>query len=256
MDDTPTRERIRLQHRGANTNKGLGPGSFIEMQSTGDVIHKVYGDNYTIVAGNNYIIIGTAQSSSGAINNGQQLNITVNGDAYFDVKGDRIEKVEGNYELHVKGDYNVTIEGNADISSVGNMDIGANPIFGGQMSITAGDSLVVDSDLSVTGEMTAAKITSPGRIDSGSGISAGPLGFVSVLGGLSIGVPVAAPETIICAGDINALGAMNSPLGNFGIMSSIWSYDVVNLAIFNSHTHIASGFGSPTTPPVPQEIGA
>jgi hypothetical protein len=240
MDDTPTRERIRLQHRGANTANGLGAGSFIEMQSTGDVIHKVYGDGYSIIAGNNYVLINGV------------CNITVQGDAYLHVMGDKVEQIDGNYELHVKGDYLQTIEGNADISSVGNMDIGANPIFGGQMSITAGDSLVVDTDLTVTGELSAGKITSVGRVDAGTGVSAGPLGFVSLLGGLSIGLPAAAPLNIVCSGPISSLTSVNAPLGNFGISNSILGFDVVNLLLHNTHTHPAPT--GVTGPPVPFEV--
>jgi hypothetical protein len=44
MDDTPTRERIRLQH-----GKSL---TFIEMQPNGDQVHKVFGDDYEITIKN------------------------------------------------------------------------------------------------------------------------------------------------------------------------------------------------------------
>ena len=37
MDDTPTRERVRLNHRS---------GTFIELHPSGDEVHKVYGDGY------------------------------------------------------------------------------------------------------------------------------------------------------------------------------------------------------------------
>jgi hypothetical protein len=39
MDDTPTRERVRLQHR---------IGTFLEMHPDGDEVHKVYGTGYEI----------------------------------------------------------------------------------------------------------------------------------------------------------------------------------------------------------------
>jgi hypothetical protein len=44
MDDTPTRERIRLQH-----GKSL---TFIEMHPNGDQVHKVFGDDYEITIKN------------------------------------------------------------------------------------------------------------------------------------------------------------------------------------------------------------
>ena len=40
MDDTPTRERIRIQH---------GKGTFLEMHPNGDEVHKILGDGYEII---------------------------------------------------------------------------------------------------------------------------------------------------------------------------------------------------------------
>lgn len=58
MDDTPKRERVRLQHRS---------GTFIEMHPNGDEVHKVYGDGYEItIKDKNVLIEGNC-------------NITVNG---------------------------------------------------------------------------------------------------------------------------------------------------------------------------------
>jgi hypothetical protein len=58
MDDTPSRERLRLQHRS---------GTFTEMQPNGDEVHKIYGDGYEIIYGNKNVQI-----------NGQ-CNITIYG---------------------------------------------------------------------------------------------------------------------------------------------------------------------------------
>ena len=63
LDDTPTRERIRLQHRS---------GTFVEMHPNGDEVHKIYGNGYVITLGDQNISIG--------IDDGQlakKLNITV-----------------------------------------------------------------------------------------------------------------------------------------------------------------------------------
>jgi hypothetical protein len=49
MDDTPTRERVRIQH-GKSKN-------FIEMHPNGDQVVKVFGDNYEIIAKNNNVLI-------------------------------------------------------------------------------------------------------------------------------------------------------------------------------------------------------
>ena len=46
LDDTPGAERVRIQHRS---------GTFTEIQSNGQEIHKVFGDNYEIIAANNNV---------------------------------------------------------------------------------------------------------------------------------------------------------------------------------------------------------
>ena len=84
MDDTPTRERIRLQHRS---------GTFIEMHPNGDEIHKVYGDGYEITINDKNVLVEG------------KCTVTINGDSVINVKGDKIEQVDGNYELHVKKNY-------------------------------------------------------------------------------------------------------------------------------------------------------
>ena len=48
MDDTPTRERVRLQHRS---------GTFIEMHPNGDEVHKVYGNGYEITIKDKNVLI-------------------------------------------------------------------------------------------------------------------------------------------------------------------------------------------------------
>jgi hypothetical protein len=54
MDDTPTRERIRLQHR---------IGTFMEMYPNGDEVHKVYGTGYEIhLKGKNVLIKGDSKN--------------------------------------------------------------------------------------------------------------------------------------------------------------------------------------------------
>ena len=66
MDDTPNQERIRLQH-------GKKP-SFIELQATGDVVHKIVGDGYEIIAGNKNVVISGFCS------------ITINGDCNMNIE--------------------------------------------------------------------------------------------------------------------------------------------------------------------------
>jgi len=229
MDDTPGRERIRLQHRS---------GTFSEIHSDGTEVHKILGDGYEIIAKDKNVLI------SG------RCSITVNGDATFIVKGDKIEKIEGDYNQEVLGNFTQVVRGNITTTSEKDINIAANPNLLGRVSISAGGDVFVNSDLFVDGLIAADQITSEGRIDAGTGISAGRLGFVTLTGGLSVGVPVAAPETIICSGGIIS-ASITSALANFGTSSSLFHSDLINTVIFNAHKHISPR--GVTSPPLIQQ---
>jgi hypothetical protein len=238
MDDTPGGERVRIHHRS---------GTFIEMHPNGDEVHKIYGDGYEIVTKNKNVLIKGV------------CNITIQGDSIVHVLGDKKELVEGNYSLVVKGDYDLAVKGVASLMSNDDMTIGCGEIAAGSLNIMTGSHLQLSGDLSIDGELTALNIISKGRVDAATGVSAGFLGFVSVEGGLSIGIPAAIPGTINCIGLIDALGpitsliSMEAPLGTFGTMEAILMTDVVNSSIYDYHFHF--GFAGPTSPPVPPFIG-
>lgn len=246
MDDTPTRERVRLQHASK---------TFIEMHPNGDEVHKIIGDGYTIVLGDHNISIGVDDGKLA-----KKLNITVNGDAYFYVKGNKVEQIDGSVEQFIKGDYTQTVQGTHTVTSFGNMKInaGSNPgiVPGLQSKLTIKTSLVnLSGDLQVEESMSSGYIFSRGRIDAGLGVAAGPYGFNSLLGGISIGLPTPAkPASIMCSGPITSFSSMSAPLGTYGISSSILGFDVVNSLLRKVHTHIARG--GPTSPPLQQELKA
>ena len=221
LDDTPTRERVRLQHRS---------GTFIEMHPNGDEVHKVYGDGYEItIKDKNVHIKGT-------------LNITVDGDALINVKGDLIEQVDGNVEQHIKGNYTQVIEGQASVTSVGDYNMQCGGLLGGGLKLQTGDYFHLDGDLSIGGELIAQKITSKSRVDAMYGMSAGPAGFVTETGGISVGIPYATPLEITCVGPIMSFVSMSAPLATFGIanigiMSAVLMTDVMNSRLYNCHFH-------------------
>ena len=266
LDDTPTRERIRLQH---------GKGTFVEMHPNGDQVTKIIRDGYTIILGDHNIAIGTekytrsqAQNilSTAAelsaeeiayfqnIANGttqNKLNITVYGDVNMHVTGNKTEQVDGNVEQYIKGNYTQTVEGIHSVASFGNMEINAGASQLGKLTINTPDYVKINGDLSVSSEIKAQKITSETRVDAGTGISAGALGFVTITGGLSVGIPVAIPEQIVCAGTITSFSSVNAPLGNFGISSSVLAFDIVNQLIRKVHTHMSPK--GVTSPPLNSE---
>jgi hypothetical protein len=209
------------------------------MHPNGDEVHKVYGDGYEITIKNKNVLVKG------------DCSITVEGDASLYVMGNKTERVDGNYSLIVNGDYNVQIKGGAEIASQKVLGLTSNPIFGGSLELNTG-SLHINGDLTVEGTLRAGDIMSETRVDALLGMSAGPYGFVSLLGGLSIGIPVAFPGNISCIGLINAGIAVNSPFGNFLISEAVLMTDIVNTTLYDVHFHV--GFKGPTGPPIPSMI--
>jgi len=231
MDDTPTRERIRISHR-SNT--------FIEMHPNGDVVHKVFGDGYEIVVKDKNVLIKGS------------CNITIEGDCNMRVQGDMVQTIEGNLEQHIKGHHKQIVEKTSTIQSQGDMIIGGGYGTGGSITFQTGDALFVNADISVKGELTAQKITSKTRVDAVTGMSAGPLGFVTTEGGVAVGIPAAVPgmvvtaSNILCGGEVTAAMAVRAPVATFGTMDAILMSDLVNTALYDSHFHI--GAHGPTSP--------
>jgi hypothetical protein len=230
MDDTPGRERIRLTHR-ANT--------FIELAPDGNGTFKIFGSGYQVVLGDYNVAVGVDDQQ-----NAHKMNITVYGDVNMRVTGDKVETIEGNYEQHIMGHYTQVVEGTSSIHSNQDMIIGGGYGGTGSITIESGDHVYVGADLAVNGEMTATKITSETRVDAITGVSAGPLGFTSLEGGLTLGPPaVATPGCVIASGFGSFLGpvtsaaSMATPIANFGTMTAVLMEDHVNTLIYNTHTH-------------------
>lgn len=245
MDDTPERERVRLQHR---------LGTFVEMHPNGDEVHKIVRNGYTIIAGDHNISIGVDDG-----NLAKKLNITVYGDVYMNIKGDRIEEIDGNFEQHIKGHYTQTVEKTSTISSFGDMIINAGSTITGTLEINTPDSVIFSADLAVAGEITCDKLTAASRVDAGSGMSIGagvvaaaasaagfpPAGLV-VLNGGGIGVfpapvGVAIPGFITNVGPIESATQMGAPLMTSIISGSIIGSDIVNSLIRQIRKTFTSG---------------
>ena len=224
MDDTKDRERIRLQHRSK---------TFFEMHPNGDKVDKVYGDRYEITYGrDNVLIKGTC-------------NITIEGDCNINIKGDKVEKIEGDYYQEIGGRLISNIKGTTDILSNGDMNIGVGDPVSGVMTIRVGDYVYVQSDMSVTGALTAASMTSDTKVNAGTGVTAGPLGFVTESGGLSVGLPISSP-----IGVINSSLSVNAPFINGFMVSDIAGSMMGMRFTYNTHIHPAPRglTGTPISP--------
>ena len=230
FDDTPGRERIRLQHGGAQTN---GVGTFFEIQSDGTRINKIVGDNYEIVAANNHVII------SGV------CNITIEGNSVVHVKGDKYEKVDGDYYLEVGGKLSQTVADTSSILSNGDMTVGCGNPITGRMKLATGDHLYLQGDLVVSGGLTADMITAQGKVNAGTGMRAGPLGFVTLLGGVAAGLDVAIPTMVTATTNIYAGASVEAPVVFGGQVMDVRGTMEMMRTIYNTHTHPAKPVTGP-----------
>jgi hypothetical protein len=231
MDDTKDRERIRLAHGGAKTD---GVGTFFEMQSNGDMLTKVIGDNYEIVAGKNNVLIKGV------------CNITIEGDSVVHVKGDKYERIDGNLIQEVRGNYTQTVIGNSVRQSYEDMSFNcgnpADPLPSGSVYFNLPDEVYISGDLNVAGSVYADIITALTKVQAGTQVSAGPLGFVSELGGLSVGSPVAIPLTVTAA------VAVKAPLIQGIMVRDVLSTMMTMRTQYNTHIHKAPK--GPTSTPL------
>lgn len=227
LDDTPGRERVRIHHGKS--------GTFIEMHPTGDEVHKVFGDGYEIIYGNKNVMVKGS------------CNLTVNGDCNLEVLGNFNQQVNGDYKLAVKG--KIDVRGVKDITISGNDDvsISANEKFGGMLRLSAAQGLNLGSDLHILGTITCDMLVAESRVSAGLGVYAGPYGFTSGVGGLSLGfptalAPLAVPGCINAVGTITSLVSCNAPvmnsmIDNTGILNSVIMMDVFNSFLFDFHSH-------------------
>lgn len=231
MDDTKNRERVRIQHRSK---------TFLEMHPNGDQVCKVYGDNYEItIKDKNVLIKGSC-------------SVTIEGDATFNVKGNRHDNVDGDYYLNVTGNYYVNGKKNISLTSDNNMNLNTGNGITGRLTLGAA-SYTINGDLTVTGSIKALAVTAETKISAGTNVNAGPYGFTSLTGGLSLGFPTIAPIGCInVAGGINAVAPIISesmvmaPIIQGGVVSDLLgSMEEMRLQ-YNAHSHPGHVAGGPT----------
>jgi len=175
------------------------------------------------------------------------------------IMGDFNQKVNGDYNLAVVGKTNIRSSKQMDIHGDADVSIAANENFGGTLSLSAADALSLGSDLYVHGSITCDTLSAESRINAGVGVSAGPAGFTSAFGGISLGFPSPlAPVAIpgCCTALFNSFSGlsstagftMSSPTALHGLMSSVLMTDITNAIFHNVHAHITGTPGAPTSP--------
>jgi hypothetical protein len=222
MDDTPGRERIRIQH-GKNAN------TFIEMHPNGDVVHRIQGDGYEVILGNKNVQINGV------------CNITINGDCNMHVLGNKNEQIDGDYNLIVAGNMTARAAGAGGMNLISDNDMtiaasSSNPQTNpSNLYLQVDDHIYVASDLQVAGAVSADTVSALTRINAGTGLYAGPSGVFS-------------------EGVITSLISVTAPTANFpvstltGLLDATWMTDTLNTKVFDNHTHIGNK-GYPTSPP-------
>lgn len=161
MDDTPTRERIRIQHR---------TGTFREIHPDGSQTDKIIGPTYEIICNKQNVYINGV------------CNITITGDSILNVKGDCYSKIEGavhqsitgSVDQLVNGSMTQTVKGEFNLNAGGNLNIAASRVninsglfvrgdIGGNQSISAVGNITAEKSLS-----SQVSVETKGYLDVGT----------------------------------------------------------------------------------------
>ena len=236
FDDTPGAERIRTQHKA---------GTFTEIQPDGTEVHKIVGKGYYITEKDGNIIIGGA------------CNVSIKGKAGLTFENDVTVSYRGSLKEVVEKNYNLTVKGNYKLSTGGDLNLGAvSPTSA--VYIQAADRLVVDTDLTVHGEVLADSIYSQGALTAGTGIHAGvpgsknPTAGISTLGGINCGLPgPTVPGTVTASVLVTAPAVVGSVITYGGILMDPQGGGPTIRMIYNTHYHIGNR-GFPTSSPILQ----
>jgi hypothetical protein len=242
FDDTPTKERIRLEHKSK---------TFLEIHPDGKQVNKIQNNNYLIVLGDNNVKI------SG------KCTVEIEGNVQLNIKGNLVERVEGDYTLEVAGNYTRIVGKETRISSGEDYTVTAGGVLGtGVIYFNSHDRVHMFCDLNVDGVASATDVIAEYKVTAGSQVVAGPYGFLSELGGVFLGLPAATPFTPAVI--VNGLGVFtdgfiaSAILVTAPLMLGLYTTDAFGSMAgirfeHNLHFHYAP-FG-PTTIPIPFMVG-
>lgn len=211
LDDTPGRERVRLHHRS---------GTFSEMHPNGDVVHKIVGKGYEIIASDKNVLIKGV------------CNITIQGDSVLHVQGDSYQQVDGTLYQQVNGNVNQLVQGDCEQTVQGDYDLNVS----GDFNVSA-SNLNVNADLNVRGNISGTQ-------------------SLGVVGNVSAGKSVSAVKSVETSGymlaalTINAGVSVTAPT----VSDMFGSVEMFRMKV-DQHVHIGNK-GYPTSPPSngPMEI--
>ena len=123
IDDTPGGERLNREH---------SSGTFEEIHPLGDKVVKVIGDNYEIIAGISNVVIGTIEEEEG-----DALNLTINGNVRELIRGDYIQEIEGDFTQKIGQNHRIKVgaggQGNLEEEILGNHGYNINEAVKGRI---------------------------------------------------------------------------------------------------------------------------
>ena len=237
FDDTPAKERIRLEHKSK---------TFLEIHPDGKQVNKIQNNNYLIVLGDNNVKITG------------KCTVEIEGNVQLNIKGNLVERVEGDYTLQVAGNYTRVVGKETRISSGEDYTVTSGGVLGtGVIYFNSHDRVHMFCDLSVDGVVTGVDVVADYKVTAGTQVVAGPYGFLTELGGLFIGLPASTPFTPMIV--VNGIGIFtdgfiaSTTLVTAPLMLGLYTTDAFGSMEgirfeHNLHFHIAP-FG-PTTIPV------
>lgn len=238
MDDTPTRERVRLNHRS---------GTFIEMHPNGDEVHKVYGDGYEITIKNKNVHIQG------------RCTVQVEGNCNLKVKGDYTAEVDGDYNLLVGKKFKLRALEDIQLDSNKDVEISAQAALGGMLRLSASECMFLDSDLEVKGSLNCDNLTAKDGIQTGdlAGVKSGLKGFVTETGGLVVGFPgvPAVPGSVLASATGTFGISVQTPILTSILAGSVLHFDLINTMMYNTHIHSIAGHSTAIPTPMNMNMG-
>jgi hypothetical protein len=204
LDDTPGRERVRLHHRS---------GTFTEMHPNGDVVQRIVGKGYEIIASDKNVLIKGV------------CNITIQGDSVLHVQGDSYSQIDGNSYQKVSGSVKQLVSGGCEQTIDGDYDINVS----GNMTINA-TKVNINSDLNVKGDINSTQsITAQGNVNAAKSVSAA--------------------KSVETTGYITAATTITAGISVYGptVSDMFSSMEMFRLKV-DQHVHIGNR-GFPTSPP-------
>lgn len=230
VDDTPGSEIMRWQHKA---------GTFTEWQPDGTEVHHIIGKGYYITESDGNVIINGACNVS---IKGKSA-ITFQDDVFVNYQGNVNEVAEKDYSLLVKGEYSVTTGGNLNLNAMGQLS---------GVYVQAGDSMFLNTDLNVTGQVLADDLHSQGGVTAGTGIHAGvpgsvnPIAGISTLGGINVGIPgPTVPGTVTATVLVTAPAVIGSVITYGAVLMDPEGGAPFIRTIYDSHIHavLSKDFG-------------